>query len=256
MARPFLACATALALALMAMPTAQAQTPLASRLANDRLGAIRSGTYQAGDDILFSLDRAGRHYLLRFDGSPEVYVLYVDHASLGGRVLKYNSGKTAMQVSGWGGMTLYTDDKPGGLPALRTGGTTPPHLPAVSLDDIRTAATDEAAHLAHARGLQMAFQADWDDLANDPHLRAQCFDAMENAARGIDRFAQTPAGRRALKGRVGTVFMRTSGKPTLELKRNQLIVTYDPAQGYVGRASSRAIARALHTVFHLPHEGD
>ncbi len=132
MARPFLAVAAALVLALSAAPSAWAQSPLASRLSNDRLGTIQPGRYQAGDDTVFEIAPAGRNYLLRFADSPEVFVLYVDHASLGGRVLKYDSGKTALQIAGWGGMTLYTDAKPGGLPALRTGDATPPQLPVVS----------------------------------------------------------------------------------------------------------------------------
>ncbi len=113
-----------------------------------------------------------------------------------------------------------------------------------------------AHHLAYARGLKMEFQANWNDLANDADLRARCFDALENAARGIDRFARLPAGHRALKGHIGTVFIRGSGKPTLQLKKNRLIVTFDPDKGYVGRASSRAIAHALHTIFRIPNNGD
>lgn len=251
MARPFYALVAALALACTLTPPAAAQSSLASQLETDRLGWVQPGTYQAGDDIEFTLDRYDRHYLLRFAGSPEVFVLYARRASLGGRVLKYDSGKTAMQIAGWGGITLYTDKRPGGLPAVRTGGSTPPQLPAVSLDDIKTAAADESKHLAYAHGLTMTFEADWDTLTDNAKLRALCFDAMENAARGFDRFAKLPAGLSALKAHVSTVFMRTSGKPTIQLKGHELIVTYDPDTGYIGRASSRAIAHALHTLFHI-----
>ena len=256
MARPFLAVAAALALALVAVPPASAQSTLAARLSNERLGTIQPGTYEAGDNTHFTLDRANGHYLLRFAGDPEIFVLYGDHASLGGRVLKYDSGKTALQVAGWGGMTLYTDKKPGGLPAMRTGDSVAPSLPPVSLDAVKAAAGDEADHLAYARRLKLSFAADWDQLAGDAELRAQCFDALENAARGIDRFAALPAGHRALSGHIDTVMMQTSGKPTLQLKGRKLIVTYDPDRGYAGRASSRAIAQALHTIFRVPLKRD
>jgi hypothetical protein len=252
MARPFLLFAAALALAGLAVPVAHAQSPLSERLENDRLGAIRSGTYEAPDEMRFTLDRDGNNYLLRVEDSPEVYVLYMQYASLGGRVLKYDSGKTALRVSGWGGLTIYTDKKPDGLPAEWSAGDTPPALPDVSMAAIRKAADDESRHLAYAHGLKVEFAADWASLADDAGLRALCFDAMENAARGLDRFAEMPAGRAALKAHVGVVFMETSGKPIIALKGRQLLVTYNPDKGYIGRASSRAIAHALYTAFSLP----
>lgn len=216
-----------------------------------RLAAVQPGTYEAGDDVQFTLDREDTHYLLRFANDPEVFVLYADHASLGGRVLKYDSGETALQIAGWGGMTLYTDQKPGGLPAMRTGDSVPPTFPAVSLAAVKSAASDETKHLAYLYRLNLSFSADWDALADNAALRALCFDALENAARGIDRFSAVPAGHNAIEARVNTVFVATSGKPTLQLKGNSLTVTYDPGKGYAGRASSRAIAHALDTLFRV-----
>lgn len=250
MARPFLAVAAALMLAFFAAAHAQAQSSLSERLASEKLAEVEPGTYQAGD-IEFMLDRDQGHYLLRFAGSPEVFVLYADHASLGGRVLKYDSGQTVLKVTGWGGITLYTDKKPEGLPAVRNGDSQPPSLPDVSLDDMKHAASDESQHLAYMRRLNLSFSADWDKLASDAQSRALCFDALENAARGIDRFTAGAAAQKAIAAKVRAVLMAESGKPTLELKGEKLIVTYDPDNGYAGRASSRAIARALGTIFHI-----
>lgn len=251
MARPFLAIAAALTLACLAAPAAQAQSSLAAKLATGRLATVQPGTYQAGDSIGFMLDGEGTHYLLRFIGNPEVFVLYSGHASLGGRVLKYDSGETALQITGWGGITLYTDDRPGGLPAVRMGDSTPPSRPDVSLDEVKSAAADEAQHLAYLRRLDLSFSADWNVLSQNAALRALCFETLENAARGIDRFAQGPAGRSTLEAHVTTVLVATSGKPTMQLKGKSLTVTFDPDNGYAGRASSRAIAHALATIFHV-----
>ncbi len=76
---------------------------------------IEPGAYTAGD-VQFTLDRYEDKYLLRVAGDPEVYVLYVDSGSLGGRVLKFDSGAIAIRVAGWGGMTIYTDAKPTACP--------------------------------------------------------------------------------------------------------------------------------------------
>jgi len=249
MAKPFLAIALLLALAPAVASQGLAQTSLSERLESERLGAVRSGAYQAGDHLTFTLDRDGAHYLLRFAGDPEIFVLYADHAALGGRVLKYDTNETAVRVAGWGGITLYTDKNPNGLPATRLGDSTPPATPDISLGALIQAASDETAHLAYADHLSLSFSAAWNSLADDANLRALCFQTIQNTGLGLERFAATGAGAHALTSHVTAVLIQTSGRPTLQLKNGQLIVTYDPGQGYAGRASSRAIARALGTIF-------
>ena len=236
-------------LAFLATVPVRAQS-LGEKLASEKLADVREGTYQAGN-IVFTLDRDGGHYLLRFANEPEIFVLYADHASLGGRVLKYDSGQVVLKITGWGGMTVYTDKKPDGLPAVRNGDSDPPSLPAVSLAAMKHAASDEAEHLAYMHRLNLSFSADWNKLAGDAGLRALSFDTLENTARGIGRFASMPKGQSAIASHVKIVMMAESRKPTLQLKGNTLIVTYDPDMGYAGRASSRAIARGLSKIFHI-----
>jgi hypothetical protein len=218
------------------------------KLSLERLGEIKPGAYLAGDAVHFTLVRNGDNFLLHFDNNPEVFVLYTGHASLGGRVLKYDSGETALQVAGWGGMTLYTDAAPTGLPAVRTGDGAMPAPENVSLPDIQNAAEDEAQHLAYMRGLRLTVTADWAAIASDGDARALAFDTMENTVRGLDRFSYNATGRELLAHRVDTLMVETAGKPTLRLKTKTLIVTFNPGHGFEGRASSRAIARALDSI--------
>jgi Domain of unknown function (DUF4908) len=243
----FLAIAACVALALAA-GNAPAQDSIAQRLSMDRLANIQPGTYLAGDRVKFTLDAAGDDFLLRFEGSPEVFVLYADHASLGGRVLKFDSGETAIQVAVWGGLTLYTDAQPAGLPAVRTGDSIPPAPLSLGLSDLQNAAVDEAQHLAYTRRLQLGFTADWNSLGDGP-ARSYAYDAMENAARGLDRFAASAQGRDALAHRVIAIAIApTGGRPMLQLSGHTLVVTFNPGRGFAGRASSRAIARSLPAV--------
>src|SRR5438874_7710598 len=106
----------------LAVPAAWAQTAapegdaMSARLSADKVGDIQSGSYSAGDTVAFSLQSYGDKFLLRFDGGSETFVLGVDRVALGGRELKYDTGATALRISVWGGMTLYTDRAPGGLP--------------------------------------------------------------------------------------------------------------------------------------------
>jgi hypothetical protein len=216
-------------------PLAVAQDSLEERLNSDRVGYIEPGNYLAGDRVAFSIDAAGQNYYLRLDGSPEVFVLYQDRVAMGGRVLKFDSGETALSVSGWGG----------GLPAERTGDSTPPSLMPASTQDIQSAAADEAQHLSYTRRLNISFTANWSALSGDLSARSLLLDTMENTARGIDRFSASGAGHDALARRVESVAFEEASRPTITMNGRTLVVTFNPRHGYIGRASSRAIDRAL-----------
>lgn len=241
----------------MGVPANQAGAEVNDRLAQEHFGMIVPGDYQAGDHLHFSLsryqtDRFENEFLMRIAGQPEVFVLYADYASLGGRVLKFDSGAIAIQVAGWGNMTIYTDDAPDGLPAVRDADAQPPYLPQISLAQIQSAANDEAEHLSYSRGVRIGFGADWNALAGDGGQRAVAFDALENTARGIDRFTANPAARAAFQQRVAAVFMQESDRPLIRMAGKTLIVTYNPRQNYAGRASSRAISYAMGKMFNVP----
>jgi Domain of unknown function (DUF4908) len=237
---------------LLAGAVARSQGLLEARLSIDRPGRVESGTYVAGDRVSFAIDAAGTNYLLSFSGSPEVFVLHADNAPLGGRVLKYDSGETALQVSGWGGLTLYTDSDPAGLPAARTGGFTTPLAASVSLGDVQSVAKYDADYFASVSRLDVAFSADWNALATNAGTRATALDAMENVARGIERFCRSAHGRAALAHKISTVMLEIAGRPTVTLNGKTLFVTFDPNLGYEGRDSSRAIAVALGSLLSVP----
>jgi len=245
--RWIIAAGIALGLGLALTASAQYSEP-GNRLSIDRLAYIQPGTYMAGDATAFELVADGGNYLLRFRGSPEVFVLYADHGSLGGRILKYDSGETAMNVAGWGGMTLYTDQSPQGLPAVRTGDALPPQPPGVSTSEMQTAANDEAERLAYIRRINVQFTADWNGLGENASARAFAFDAMENTARGIERFSGGGEHREAFAKHVSQVMIVLGSRPTLGLNGRTLVVSFNPGMGFAGRASSRAIARALGNV--------
>lgn len=175
-------------------------------------------------------------------------MLYADHGALGGRILKFDSGETALNVAGWGGMTLYTDQAPQGLPAVRTGDALPPQPPNVSTQDIQAAAGDEAERLAYVRRINVQFTADWNALNENPLTRGFAFDTMENTARGIERFSGGGAQREAFVRHVSSVMIVQGSRPTLGLSGRTLMVSFNPGLGFAGRASSHAIARALGNV--------
>ena len=117
---------------------------------------------------------------------------------------------------------------------------------------MQNAAEDEAEHLAYSRRIHLTFTADWNALAGDTRLRALCFDAMENAARGIDRFVTNAQGRSAFARKIDQVRMALGTKPLMFMSGKTLNITFDVRSGYAGRASSRGIARALGQLLSVP----
>lgn len=227
---------------------------LQARLSSDRLGHVETGTYQAGEKTGFELGTAGPAYLLRCNGSPEVFVLTPESAPMGGRILRYDSGETALQVSGWGGITFYTDSNPEGLPAVRTGVVPTFAPPAVSAEDIRAAADDLADAIQRTRRMNLVFAIDWSSVPDTSVARARALDAIENIARGVERLGRSLHSRQILSHRISEILLARGGTPAVKLSGKILLITFNPETGYEGRASSRAIASALGTLLGTPQK--
>ena len=220
---------------------------MALRLQSERMGPVKPGLYNAGDSGSFTLETYGaRKYLLRFSDHSESFVLTMDRASLGAKVLKYDTGTTAIRVSVWGGVTLYTQDAPQGVPATFQDATPPAPALSISAMELQTAINDEASHLTYVQNIALKFLADPAVLAADPETRGRAFDALVNAAVGIERFlAANPMARPALVKRVNSVKVAEGGKPTVSLVGQSLLVSFVPGEGHEGHASSLAIQQEL-----------
>ena len=229
--------------------------PMAARLSAERVSDVAVGDYSAADDINFTILPYGDKYLLRFDDSPENFVLYSDRVALGGRELKYDTGVLALKISVWGGVTLYTQDAPGGLPATRTGDPTAPPRLAVSVGNLNAALGDEENHLAYVQHLKLHFSADAAILKDNEDVRAYAFDTLVNSEMGIERVVASPAGRAAFISRFDTVRIVEGDKPTIAISGHTLLVSFVPTAGAAGRASSRAIAFALGKMLSLQEPG-
>lgn len=246
-------------LSLIAVLGAKAQpdggpgTPpgMASRLAAERVSAVKPGMYSAGDHDSFMLEPYGANrYLLRFTNNPETFVLTMERSSLGAKVFKYDTGTTALRVSVWGGMTLYTHEAPQGLPATFQGDAPAPVSLAVSANDLMTALEDESSHLVYVDNIALKFSADPAVLASDAETRGRAFDALTNAATAIERFlAATPGARQILTHRISSVKVAEGGKPTITISGQTLLVSFVPGEGHEGHASSLAIEMELGKLF-------
>jgi hypothetical protein len=219
--------------------------PMAARLSADKVSDVAAGSYSAADDINFTLIPYGDKYLLHFDGGPENFVLYGDRVALGGRELKYDTGALALKISVWGGVTLYTQEAPGGVPATRTADPVMPPKLNVAVTSLAAALADEESHLAYTQHLKLHFSADAAILNGSEDTRAYGFDTLVNSGMGIERIIATPSGRTAFTRRFDSVRIVEGDKPTIAISGRTLLVSFVPSAGAAGRASSRAIAYAL-----------
>jgi hypothetical protein len=208
----------------------------------------RDGTYIANDNLTFVVDHRGGQTRLRFAGSDEVFYLSSEAAPLGGRVLKYDTGAVAMQVAGWGGVTLYTAAAKSGVPAEYSDVVHNVDPPPVAAKDARAFAGKLAQELSARDDFAVGFVAAWDDLAQSDGLRALACDAMRNATYALLELAKT--GKRALLSeRLHIVKVVEGEKPSATVQRGILTVTYARQGGLSVRPSSLAILRVLQGAF-------
>jgi len=240
-----LALAVVWTLAFGAERPAEAQQPPPARLLlAPAMPLPRDGAYVANDRLAFAVDHRGDQVRLRFLDNDEVFYLSSEMASLGGRVFKYDTGTTALQVTGWGGVTLYTADAKGGLPAEFNDAMQNVDPPPVSAQDVKAFAAKLAEDLSAAEDFAVGFAADWDNLAQSDELRALGCDAMRNVTYALKDLVK--AGRRTrISDRIHIIRVIRGAKPGVTMQKGILAVTIAPQNGPSARPSSLAIARAI-----------
>ncbi len=213
-----------------------------------------AGAYVANDVPSFNIDRRDDEIRLRFVGSEEVFYLTSSPAPLGGRVLKYDTGEVALMVSGWGGVTLYTDEMPSGIPAelLRSNALASPAVPVntrpVATLDVKTLADELSAGVARQGLFRIGFSADFETLSReDETTRSLAAEAMRNAAYALQQMdkREREAAAKALR----YVRVNPAAQAGAAIQKDALVVSYAPAEGPSARPSSLAISRLLSQEF-------
>ena len=105
---------------------------------------------------------------------------------------------------------------------------------------------DEEGHMGYVENIALKFSADPAVLSADAETRGRAFDALTNAATGIERlFAATPAARQILAHRINSVKVAEGGKPTITIFGQTLLVSFVPGESHEGPESSLAIEMEL-----------
>ena len=191
----------------------------------------------------FVLDRsAGRQVFMKFETSPEIWALAPTPGPRGDVIYKNDMGESVLRATRLGGLTLFTEDRPGGVavafvgqgPLLRPPQVISPNALLQSFAQASERAARAARHPVsfEAEGVPMAVASIFADAAT---VTAEAFvDIAERGGRA----------RQALVRFVKVRFELGHG-PDVAAKGDTVKVTIAAERGLAGRPSSHRIAAAI-----------
>jgi hypothetical protein len=193
----------------------------------------------------FVLDRSGRSALLRFDRDPEIWALNPYPAPGGDIIYKNDLGQPVVRSSRLGGLTLFTRERPSGVPVSLQGEGAPfrqPVLTATTLLQVLKAASSRATR---AVGRLVDFDAGHG--GGEPVDQNSAFvvaDAATITAEALTRMAALREGRPYLD-RLRSVRIVVGKRADARFDNGVLTVVVAPDKGVAGRPSSGRVAQAV-----------
>lgn len=193
--------------------------------------------YVSEEGRVFTLDRTQSVPMLRFDDSPEVWVLFPSPAPRGDIIYKNDLGEPMLRATRLGGYTLFTDDRPTGEAVSMAGGGQPLRLAAMSPQAVFERLAQSSLRASRAAHRAMLFEAE-----ATPASSSLIADAAVVASVAIIRLAQQDDGRRLL-ARIARVRFEEGKKAGATLKDGVLRIVVSPREGLAGRPSSDRILK-------------
>jgi hypothetical protein len=205
-----------------------------------RAAAPTVARYVAETGSSFVIDRSSnKSMLLRFEDSPEVWVLDGHAGPRGDTVYKNDQGEVMLRATRLGGMTVFTDKQPGGAAVALVGESSPIRLPRIGpaelIQHIRIAAI--RAGRAAQRQINIEYDADSDSAS----LVADAATAFSEA---VIRIAARRDGHNIL-GNFGKIRIGSGKRPSVKIADDKVLeIKVTPSMGLAGRPSSERIAYA------------
>lgn len=194
--------------------------------------------YVSEQGRVFVLDRTQPVPMLKFDDSPEVWVLAPAPAPRGDVIYKNDLGQPVLRVTRLGGFTLFTEQRPSGEAVSLAGGAGPLRLVSLSPAAVFERLTQASLRASRAARRPMLFEAEATPISS-----ALIADAATVTSLAILRLSQRSDGR-AMLARFNRVQFQEGRKPSASLKGGVLRIVVTPAQGLAGRPSSERILKA------------
>jgi hypothetical protein len=189
----------------------------------------------------FILDRASSLPLLKFDNSPEVWVLSPQPASRGDVIYRNEMGEPVLRATKLGGMILFTEESPNGAAAALSGKAQSLQPPAVlSVNVLFQRLYQASTRVTRAAQRQIPFETVQDAR---PETSVLIADTATITAEALERMVRK--GDRSEISKITRVLLAEGDKPGATFKNGALIVTYAPGQGVAGRPSSKRIIKVV-----------
>lgn len=206
-------------------------------------------TSEDGDSFVF--DQSHSTALIRFDGDDEVWSLTPSPGPKGDVIYKNDVGEPVIKTTRWGGMILFTADRPTGDPAALTGKAQPFQTQKINPAQLWLNMAKSARRASLAVERLITFDAP--DVS--PETAALYDDAFNVASDAIVEAAGIQSRtRRALDG-VREVQFIEGRPPSATVVNGALVLKLDSSRGtWGGRPSSRRIFNVLITTFQVADE--
>ena len=195
--------------------------------------------YVSEEGAVFVLDRSQPGPLLKFDGDPEVWVLQGQPAPRGDVIYKNDMGEPVLRATRLGGITLFTDNRPGGAAVALTGGGQPLRLAPLSPQSLIERLGQASVRASRAARRTILFEAE-----ATPASSALIADAATITSVAVVRISQRRDGRLILS-RLRSVLLIEGRRASATVAGEVMRVTVTPGRGLAGRPSSDRITAAL-----------
>lgn len=196
--------------------------------------------YRIDSGGAFILDQTTPRPLLKFDDSPEVWVLNASRGPRGDMIYTSDLGRPLLRTTQLGGVTVFTPDRPGGSAAASVGSGAPLRLVSVGPAGLYRILLQASARASRAARHLVAFEAPDADPMSDGLMA----DAAVVASEAVITLSFDSEGR-AILSRVGRVEISHGGRPSAALHGSVIDIAVTPALGVAGRPSSQRILFAI-----------
>jgi hypothetical protein len=201
--------------------------------------------YEGDNGAAFILDRTrGARALLQFDGDPEIWALTATPGPHGDVIYRNDLGQPMLRSTPLGGVTLFTQGRPSGMPAAFIGeGATPRPPPVLGPDALFQ--LEVHAALRATRAAQHSVGFDTTDDFVTPTSEVVFAEAFVITAQAFVRVAQTTKPGQSAISRITLVRFVMGPEPDAAVKGATMRITVAPELGVAGRPSSGRLIAVL-----------
>jgi hypothetical protein len=199
--------------------------------------------YVTPDGDAFTLDRSQPKPLLKLENSFEVWALVPQMGPRGDTIYKNDLGEVVLRATRLGGITIFTEDQPGGEAAALAGPGNPLKLAMMGPQALGERLLQASARASRAARRLIPFEAE-----ATPASSALIADAASVTSEAVVRMSKRSDARKLLD-RIFKVRILEGRKAQAQLTQGVLDVTIAPPQGVAGRPSSDLIVHEAET-FH------